>query len=308
MWSLPAMDDGIALVQHRLGGQALAHGSMERLGRFHVLLRGSALVNVASREAARLLADSRLQRYSGSSELPRHPGESAGNSTSVAEGDSGIRAVGELVRFGTSASANWSREECKDFPKTCAPPFTCKKLENAVHKPRRAEDRLTTVDGHANVYSWCGYPDGYVRYAQQCTAGNMFHAAQELRNVQEERRRPDGSYPLLIMDAAYCFASGHCNDTGVTLHTTIPQAEVMCDAKYTRRGWTSINRLALAASPKRRGTDSAWAKVACAMGTYHCDIVYCRIYYCKDAEWRTRFGYLAEDATDHSMALDGATK
>jgi len=261
-------EDGVLLVQRSVTGNVLHHSG------------GTAIAeNGTGAEAPPPLA--------GTSRVPQRR-----TSPGRPEVSSNIRVIGQLVRFGGGGQANRSRD-CQDFPGTCAPPFTCENRDTA-RKPHRAA-RLATEEGRANIHSWCDYGPGYIRYAQQCAAGNMFHAAQELRKVQSERRRPDGSYPLLTMDAAYCFAAGHCNDTAVTLHTTILQAEAMCDARYTRRAWTGVRPIAMAASPKRRGVDSSWAKVACAMGTFHCDIVYCRIYYCKDAEWKARFGYLAQD-------------
>lgn len=286
-----AVDDGLALIQQSLG----EGGGGLRFGDGAAALREDAAEAADGETAPPPLADGHFEQHfrrAGRAGGPAAPPGRAGGAEQP-PGVARMRVLGELARFGGSFSTNRSLEDCRDFPKTCAPPFTCEKHEVSTRKSRKVV-RLATEDGRANVHSWCGYPRGYVRYAQQCAAGNLFHAAQELRRVQEDRRRPDGSYPLLIMDAAYCFASGHCNDTDVTLHTTIPQAETMCDARYTRRAWTGVGPLAMAASPKRRGTDSAWAKVACAMGTYHCDIVYCRIYYCKDTEWRARFGHLAQ--------------
>lgn len=225
--------------------------------------------------------------------------------------------LGEQSAAAASAGRFWGRKrepqegvDCSEMPEVCASPFDCgpsvspgsgfehPRLEPGARLPAREGQqdryvRLASIDGHANLHAWCQYPKGYLKYAQHCSKGEMVAAAHALHEVQSVRR-PDGSYPLRTMDAAYCFASGHCNDTAVTANTTLDEAETMCDKKYSRRIWASVGPLEMAKSPTRLGRDSSWGKVACSMGTFHCDVMYCKEFYCHDAKWISKFGALAQ--------------
>jgi len=116
-------------------------------------------------------------------------------------------------------------------------------------------------------------------------------------------------------DAQYCFIVGHCENGQVNETTTIEEGELMCNKKYGRRHdgppWFEFSMMDLAKSaalsPLSGGMNLAFtlksplhvnlngqfahsfAKLACAMGNYHCDAMYCKMKYCKDPYYRSKY-------------------
>merc|ERR1712183_376742 len=100
------------------------------------------------------------------------------------------------------------------------------------------------------------------------------------------------------MDASYCFMEGHCANTKVTLSTTLEEATHMCDKRYGRKAWTSVSFTNKISSPTMVNQSSGfrdynltrtYALMACAMGNYHCDVIYCRETYCKNTTYSEKY-------------------
>lgn len=189
---------------------------------------------------------------------------------------------------------------CTAYPMFCSPKVNCS-TQPLTDADRTAMDtRLSTPDGHANLRSWClAYP-AYARSLQTCVLDNNKSGyAQDTYDAQVQAG-------LDTADAVYCMVAGHCNNTEVTLDTTLEEAEGICDRQYghdrwTKIGWkdftevlakaqTMVAEQAQALSEGRiqwadlvklaRHESEISAMTACAMGNYHCDVVYCKRNYC----------------------------
>merc|ERR1719229_938224 len=96
------------------------------------------------------------------------------------------------------------------------------------------------------------------------------------------------------MDAQFCFASGHCNNTAVKLNSTMEDMEAMCDQVYGHEVWTKVGFTILLKAMGGKGMTAPgrfnpWSQMACAMGAWNCDIIYCRQKICNDPQWRDKF-------------------
>merc|ERR1719334_1813739 len=113
-------------------------------------------------------------------------------------------------------------------------------------------------------------------------------------------------YTRMALDGntRYCFLERHCTNKDITPDSTMEEGIAACDKKYGHERWTNVK---FADQPKVHGdsyntTEDAdyWGMVACAMGNFHCDIIYCQETYCKMPEYIEAFGqYLGEDVGDH---------
>ena len=157
------------------------------------------------------------------------------------------------------------------------------------------------TDGHTNLQSWClmsGFRKGIV---DSCIIQRELSKAGRL-SFEEQ-----GQSGVLEADGSYCFSAGHCLETRVTNATTIADAERLCDEKYGRAVWSTLtiqDVLATELSAAVRGQLSLqtgiqnheaavrFAQVACAMGNFHCDVIYCRENYCNKEHFRSRYQHL----------------
>merc|ERR1719414_2914928 len=113
------------------------------------------------------------------------------------------------------------------------------------------------------------------------------------------------------LDGSYCFIEGHCSNTAVTNSTTLEESYQMCDYRYGRRSWTKIGSLMSLVSvlkPLHESMGSPYdgfhntevtkvfLKAACAMGNYHCDVMYCKETYCKMKHYKDKYEHLQPDA------------
>lgn len=222
-----------------------------------------------------------------------------GDAVALVQQRDGSRASRTSVaagRFGSTLSSSRGLPHgvtCEDIPEACTEPFNC----NLHTHMTMYNDMTYTTNGHANPNSWCHTP--YLKYGLQCIKeGNMTKAAHTLFSVQTDKVKE--------MDAQYCFAAGHCNKTSVdpsrfkafdrsqvTEHTTLLEAEGMCDAIYGEK-WKHMGILKyFGMKPDGFGKKNEFAKLACAMGNWHCDVIYCREFYCEDEYWVKRYGYKA---------------
>lgn len=199
---------------------------------------------------------------------------------------------------------------CTAQPEYCGPPLNC-------DKPRQNPDPdgPWSYNGHADLQYWCSadqtqYRSGII---DKCILGNDLNAAGFATYATQEAN------VVLDLDGSYCFLARLCLEDRVTNHTTLEEAEAICDARYGHEGWTTnftkkyYNQVdALGSSVgwiwdrfdgfKSRAVAEDNAKLACAMGNFHCDVQYCRETYCVDPVFLKKYGrYLFVDAENADM-------
>mmetsp|Transcript_122805 Transcript_122805/g.358421 ORF Transcript_122805/g.358421 Transcript_122805/m.358421 type:complete len:253 (-) Transcript_122805:12-770(-) len=181
----------------------------------------------------------------------------------------------------SSTRAGARSSVCSIYPVACREPFSCGQPKEEKAERKRMYSQIALQDGHANLQAWCSsvFRTDYVEYVDQCLRGNMQASADIVYDMQR-KLSPDGS--LLKADAEYCVAAGHCENTDVSENTTLTDAELMCDRKYTRSAWTTLGIQDLVSAPRTMTPETApvWGQLACAMGNFHCDVMYCRLKHC----------------------------
>lgn len=109
----------------------------------------------------------------------------------------------------------------------CEEPFDCLNATGTLESLEDLQHGIAKPSG-TNLQSWCYsearsieavVPHCLLRHDPLATAKALFAKSVEL-------------HPLDDIDASYCFLVGHCQNDQVTLNTTIPEAEAMCDARY----------------------------------------------------------------------------
>lgn len=242
-------------------------------------------------------------------EVPEAPRSAAG------QGQTGLlqllhqrqmRAFGDLAA--ESLTGNQT-VDCEQYPMFCDPKVNCagKPVSNAER--HSLEKRLATPTGHANPRAWCLIYPLHAMSLQKCVLeSNPLGYAEECYAQQEK-------LGLVDADAVYCFAAGMCNNTEVTLDTTVQQSEAICDHDFGRNKWLNIGwkdfndmmdraKKLLANYGQMNLTDyelftiaqreaKISAEVACAMGNYQCDVFYCKQKFCTNDHWRTKYGNLS---------------
>lgn len=195
-----------------------------------------------------------------------------------------------------------SSVDCHDYPELCEAPFNCDL------------DAATQADN--NLYAWCSVPQ-YADYVTACLVDkDLVKAAWVQFNATAagEVSELDGDV-LLSADASYCFLAGHCSNTAVTNSTTLEDAEQMCDDRYGHEGWSTFLQANSDRSKLKehvvkdmeihkdhfsdRESASYYVKLACAMGNFHCDVVYCKETYCTMPEYIERFAHLQPETPGH---------
>lgn len=184
--------------------------------------------------------------------------------------------------------------DCEKYPMFCHPSLDCGTFDPQTEN---FGERVATVDHRSNLRSWCsGYPM-YANLVQECLINGDLHSSIQSTFEEQKERGADEA------DGSYCFLAGHCQNTKVTANTTAEQAEALCDEEYGRERWASLgeNEVLLSWSQHldlKRGfqeRDSAvlGAILACAMGSYHCDVAYCQQAYCNTPHYRERYAHLS---------------
>lgn len=195
-----------------------------------------------------------------------------------------------------------AKVDCSEQPYACSAPFFCHRVPSEKDAERR---QVATSDGHADWSAWCDSP--YLLAARECAAGNMTGYGSLMRQIQHKFSM--GGNGLESLDAHYCFSFGHCDDDEVTELTTLQRAEAICDRRFGHAEWTTLefdatmSHLAFAPEgdmhlssdgsmylgPK---AEFAFAKMSCAMGSFHCDVSYCKQQYCLQPEFIEKYGSL----------------
>lgn len=187
-------------------------------------------------------------------------------------------ALSSLAATTSEASAHEMGDnfDCQEYPALCEAPFDCgRSTETASSLMSMA------TQGHADLHLWCVAPE-YGTFIETCLVDkDLVKAAWVLYNDTKAGKYGDGETDN---DAKYCFLEGHCTNTAVTTSTTLEEAERMCDYRYGDNGWTM--------SPDQ-------AKSACAMGNFHCDVMYCKETYCTMPEYIKQFAHLQPETPGH---------
>jgi len=190
---------------------------------------------------------------------------------------------------------------CTATPGMCQPPFNCETFSAT----RAVAGHLAVGiahNGHANPRSWCSSAK-YAPYAELCLGPqrDLVKAGKlQYKNTLEGKY---GKYTAEL-DGSYCFIEGHCTNEAVTNSTTLEEAEVQCDKRYGHLRWAAypspLSGGAGAVPPvKDEGANGFTSKkqtepfllMACAMGNYHCDVVYCKETYCKNEYYVNKYSH-----------------
>lgn len=170
--------------------------------------------------------------------------------------------------------------------------------------------KTVAVDGHVNFHSWCRSPKYWSSVVKHCLVEkDLVKSAWTLYNLSKTDALPSF---VPEMDASYCFIEGHCTNEAVTASTTVEQAESMCDARYGHSAWAEDfgwKDLGGVDDPSLYSNDGfkdgnltrLFLKLACAMGNYHCDVIYCKETYCKQPYYINKYGHLLPKVPGHLL-------
>jgi len=197
--------------------------------------------------------------------------------------------------------------DCEKYPFMCQAPFNCQRstpLEQA-----RTTFTMATQDGHANLHLWCASPQYADTLVKNCLVDkDLKRSGWAMFNATLR-----GAFGPITkeLDGSYCFIEGHCSNEAVTEHTTLEEAEQMCDERYGHDGWAvsfgckdlmEAQWMFGATTPngfKHTKVTRAFLKAACAMGNFHCDVMYCKETYCKNPYFVSKYGHLLPNAPGH---------
>lgn len=189
---------------------------------------------------------------------------------------------------------------CKEKPQECGDPLHC---EIPVTPQEKASwyDHYA-VNGHANIRSWCGAKHFTESIVEWCLVKKDLTTAGHVA-FQEQMDQH-----ALDADGSYCFLVGHCDNDKVTNATTLEDAEAMCTERYgdawTKIGqkdmhplkWVVSGAMNLKSGFHDRKIAEKYAMLACAMGNFHCDVVYCRENYCNKPFYQEKYAkYRTQD-------------
>jgi len=200
--------------------------------------------------------------------------------------------------------------DCKASPRLCEAPFFCDSF-TPMELAKIPIEGLAP-DGKPNLRLWCIAPM-YQNYMATCLADKDLVKAAKVQ-FEWSLNQHNG---VDEADGSYCFIEGHCSNTAVTNETTLEESVQMCDDRYGRTGWAAMGRadqapkmLEMLAHPvpldlhggfHDAKTTTVFLKAACAMGNYHCDVVYCKETYCKNPHYVQRYGHLLPKAPGHLL-------
>lgn len=236
--------------------------------------------------------------------------ESEANNMDVSLMQSRVKKKREQVKARTNTSVVLEKEStafnCTSHPKFCEAPFECHKMKDPFKMMQTGTRRQ--AKNLPNLQSWCGQPQ-YESYIHECLVKkNLVKAGQIQYDLTKAGKFGPTTYEH---DGSYCFIEGHCLNTRVTKWTTLEEANQMCDERYGHSRWANFGSLA---SPdtrklllrqlstknesdgfKSQEDTTPFLVAACAMGNYHCDVMYCKETYCKDKYMVKKYGHFLKD-------------
>eukprot|EP00416_Gambierdiscus_australes_P036286 CAMPEP_0171093218 /NCGR_PEP_ID=MMETSP0766_2-20121228/38952_1 /TAXON_ID=439317 /ORGANISM="Gambierdiscus australes, Strain CAWD 149" /LENGTH=266 /DNA_ID=CAMNT_0011551631 /DNA_START=64 /DNA_END=864 /DNA_ORIENTATION=+ len=224
-------------------------------------------------------------------------------------------AVAHRFRAGLS-QAQASSFNCTAAPNFCREPFNC---QGPVAKVAANGHGVARADGHANFQLWCAIYPVFSKPVEACAAGKLRDYARLMYDEQKAGSTGPMKPNITSVDAQYCFIFGHCDGKEpLPDGTTLQEMEQMCDERFGHEHWTTkfhmMSGLAKGTladvftgkmstdlrHPMQNirigmGFSKAFAELACGMGNYHCDSVYCKEMYCSDPGWKAKYGHLAPE-------------
>lgn len=217
-----------------------------------------------------------------------------------------------LVATKSNATVN-KTFDCAALPQYCGSPLHCDVADLEEEKQSWKE---VIAKEKPNLKFWChleGQPFAG-SLIQQCLVNKDLK--KSAIGVYEEQARQNA----LEADASYCFIAGHCSSERVANNASIEDGVRMCDAKYGRDEWTTKfgqKNMMMISWVKNKDLEQAtgfhasgpahmFAKLACAMGNYHCDNVYCHEHYCHNEYYQKRYGCYAHQEPQRGQICPGA--
>jgi len=192
---------------------------------------------------------------------------------------------------------NASSVDCQATPWMCEAPFDC--ISENVGSMTKLKRRVATKDGRPNPKSWCADSRFWNSTVKECLVdGQPKKAAASRLSLQLYRGADDE-------DAKYCFIGQLCAISEIDENTTAEQAEAVCSKQYGDK-WKSTGLQAFytglttnehnfsndfleTSIYEARKRASAKSRIACAQGSFHCDVVYCKEYYCGNRAYRALY-------------------
>jgi len=227
-------------------------------------------------------------------------------------GEAHIDSLGETQTFSASAltaqtnaatSHTNTSAPCGEHPSLCNEPLACHGALNE-EEIRSWHKKIATDDGKPNLRLWC-HSDFAVladSLVQECLVNkDPLKSAHAVFEAQKANGATEA-------DASYCFWEKHCNNEDVTSRTSMSEARNACDRKYGRESWESVSMKEMAIllrtfpnadNQSFSGPElpNAFGRLSCAMGSFHCDVVYCQQTYCRMPNYIERYGHLLNRKT-----------
>jgi len=200
------------------------------------------------------------------------------------------------------------RFNCTEHGSFCQAPFNCQ-YEDLAGNPA-SSFKPVAKSGHANPKSFCVLPK-YFRYIKYCLVHRNLKKAAQI-HYQSELKAGGNE-----VEGSICFSEGHCTNKAVHENTTLEETEKMCDERFGHAGWAQwspamdvglmrvMNPFVQSAIPKSglhdRHITRYFTKLACAMGSYHCDIMTCKETYCKNEYYIKKYKSLQPVTPGHYL-------
>jgi len=186
--------------------------------------------------------------------------------------------------------------DCTGREVYCEAPFNCNSQTQETMARIADPFKPIAVHNKTNLLSWCGNPTYQSGIVDTCLAkGSPSAAGYITYDVQKAGGALDA-------DASYCFIEDFCRETRVSDNTTIADAEALCDERYgdawrthtnaehaaimladTSDGWNFL------VQGQRPPTSRSFAMLACAMGNFHCDVLYCKETLCNQQVYQDKY-------------------
>lgn len=237
---------------------------------------------------------------------PKGKGKAKPKGKGKAQAPAKPAAPPENAKTAAGPSDGEGRFNCSWMDLLCEEPFACRDFNKAAFVAEITE-RGVAPAGHPNFKAWCLNPQ-YGPYAHACLVEkDLVKAAHVQYNATVAGKFGPNTADL---DGSYCFIDGHCVNNAVTKDTTLDEATAMCNARFGH-AWTTYvsaqsppeDKIGWGAPPGWLGAGGftsaqqtrPYMLAACAMGTYHCDVMICKETYCKEKSFVEKFGHFLEE-------------
>ena len=169
---------------------------------------------------------------------------------------------------------------CEKSPYMCAEPFDCLNVSGQVKSAQHYQQHPASPEG-VDVHAWCYQPLWWEPAVLPCLVEKdlLDYAKKMYENAQKHALDKH----LDQIHTAYCLQVGYCENHEVTVNTTLAEAQGICDEWFPEpNGWRSQGVPFMPPiSQYNKEVATNFAKYSCAIGTFHCDAIYCRETYCQ---------------------------